>query len=265
MSKADLLRFRDVRDAYRLIGDCRDLGNDPALWHPRMFEGLRRLIGAPHATGGEGRWRRPHHPVEPISAFDSGMEDAVRARYMAYMRENGPACDPIFAAMQPLRGSLITRTRRQLVSDEVWYRSPAYEYRRLNGVDHQLSSVHQVSDEGGISTICLQRASGERDFSPREQRLLNFFHAELGVLIGRSIVSATEPSAEQLSPRLRQTLACLLEGDSEKQVASRLGVSAATAHQYVTTLYRHFKVQSRAQLLAYALRRKTRMASPPVR
>ena len=257
-TKAELLRGQDVRDAYRLIGECRDLGSDPALWHGRMFDGLRHLIGAPNATGGEGRWRRPHHPVEPISAFDSGMEPDVRARYLAYMRANGPAADPIFCAMQHLPGLLITRTRRQLVSDAVWYRSASYEYRRLNGVDHQITSVYQVSDDAAISTVCLQRAAGERDFSPREQRLLNFFHGELGRLIGRSIVSATEPSPEKLSPRLRQTLACLLEGDSEKQVADRLGLSHSTTHQYVTALYRHFKVQSRAQLLAHAIKRMDR-------
>lgn len=30
MRKSDLLRVQDVRDAYRLIGDCRDLGSEPA-------------------------------------------------------------------------------------------------------------------------------------------------------------------------------------------------------------------------------------------
>jgi len=58
MGKSDLLRVQDVRDAYRLIGECRDLGNDPAPWHRHMFGGLCRLIGAPAATGGEGLWRR---------------------------------------------------------------------------------------------------------------------------------------------------------------------------------------------------------------
>src|SRR6266542_197980 len=38
----------------------------------------------------------------------------------------------------------------------------------------------------------------------REQRLLNFFHVEIGPLIGRALVSATEPSPVKLSPRLRQ-------------------------------------------------------------
>jgi DNA-binding NarL/FixJ family response regulator len=48
---------------------------------------------------------------------------------------------------------------------------------------------------------------------------------------------------------------CLLEGDSEKEAAARLALSRATAHQYVTALYRHFRVQSRAQLLAHIIKR----------
>jgi DNA-binding NarL/FixJ family response regulator len=106
--------------------------------------------------------------------------------------------------------------------------------------------------------ITVLRALGERDFSPRERRLLNFFHAELGPLIGGALVSATEPSPVKLSPRLRQTLAYLLEGDSEKQVADHLGLSHDTTHEYVTALYRHFGVKSRAQLMAHAIKRLAR-------
>jgi DNA-binding CsgD family transcriptional regulator len=261
MAKSDLLRVADVRDSYRLIGECRDLGADPALWCPRMFEGLCRLIGAPHATGGEGRWRRPQHPIEPVSAFDFGLEPCARERYLAYMRDHGPVADPICRALQHAPAPLATRTRRQLVADAEWYRSASWEVRRSNGVDHQITSVYQLG--AGIVVICLQRAIGERDFSSREQRLLNFFHGELGRLIGRSLVSAVEPGPRQLPRRLRQTLACLLEGDSEKQVAARLGLSPNTVHQYVTALYRRVGVQSRAELLAHALKRaQWRLAWP---
>ena len=38
-----------------------------------------------------------------------------------------------------------------------------------------------------------------------------------------------------------------------KQVAARLSLSHATTHQYVTALYRHFGVRSRAQLLVHVL------------
>jgi len=255
MTRWHLLRLQDVRNVYRLIGECRDLGGDPAFWHLRMAEGLCGLIGTPMVSLGEGLWVRPG-PVQPLSSYVVGFDPRGHERLRAYRHENGPAHDPIYEALQRMSGRLLTRTRRQLVRDAEWYRSVSFnEYRRLAGTDHQLTSIYQVSDEGAISGICVCRAIGDRDFTPREQQVLNFFHAELGRLIGRSLVSAMEPGPEKLSPRLRQTLACLLEGDSEKQVAARLGLSTATTHQYVTALYRHFNVGSRAQLLAGVIKR----------
>jgi DNA-binding NarL/FixJ family response regulator len=169
------------------------------------------------------------------------------------------SADTIFRALADVPGRVLTRTRTALVSDAVWYRSAAFnDYRKPVGVDHCLLSVCQVSQQGAIATIGLDRGLGERDFSPGEVRLLEFFHEELGRLVGRQLVSATEPTPEKLSPRLRQTLACLIEGDSEKQVAARLGLSPTTVHEYVTALYRRFGVRSRGELLAHVLRRSGR-------
>jgi DNA-binding NarL/FixJ family response regulator len=67
-----------------------------------------------------------------------------------------------------------------------------------------------------------------------------------------------------LPPRLRQTLACLLDGDTEKRAAQRLGISRSTLHQYVTMLYRHFGVTSRPELLIYCLSRYTTRVHSPV-
>ena len=259
MRKSDLLRLQDVRDAYRLIGDCRDLGSDPALWQRRMLVGLCQLIGAPTGACGEGFWARPVHPIQPLSFFDVGLDARGRELFMGYLREIGPQRDAIFRALKDVPGPVLTRTRSALVSDALWYRSADFNnYRKPAGVDHCLASVCEVSHEGAIAAISLTRALGEGDFSPGEVRLLEFFHGELGRLVGRQLVSATEPSPEKLSPRLRQTLACLVEGDSEKQIAARLGLSPTTVHQYVTALYRRFAVQSRGQLLAHVLRRSGR-------
>ena len=181
------------------------------------------LFGVIQAAGGEAWWPRAGRSVEPVSAYSASGEPAAEAALRAYHRAAGPGDDPIFQAIQKLPGRLITRTRRQLVSDGAWYRSAGSEYRRMGGLDHALTSVLQVTDDGAISGIALNRAIGERDFSPREQRLLAFFHAELGRLIRGPLVSATKPGVEQLSPRLHQTLACLLEGDSEKQVPGTSG------------------------------------------
>lgn len=68
---------------------------------------------------------------------------------------------------------------------------------------------------------------------------------------------AREPPAPavSLSPRMRQTLERLLAGDSEKEIAVRLGVSRHTVHVYVKTLYRRFDVCSRWELFARFVRR----------
>jgi DNA-binding NarL/FixJ family response regulator len=124
-------------------------------------------------------------------------------------------------------------------------------------VHHRLASLFPTRD-GAVSFLHLHRPRGGRDFSSRERTLLEFFHGEIGPLVGRALASAAEPTPASLPRRLRQTLACMVEGDSERQVAARLGVSPATAHQYVTALYRRFGVRSRGQLLAHVVRRMMR-------
>jgi len=226
-----------------------------------MLEGLALLFGVVQAAGGEASWERPGRSVRPVSAYSVAAEPAAEDAFLAYHRDVGPSADPSYQAIEKLPDKLITRTRRELVSDAAWYRSATFnEYFRVGGLDHQLVSVFQLSDNGATSVVALNRTLGEHDFSPRETHLLNFFHAELGRLIGGPLVGATDSSLAQLSPRLRETLACLLEGDSEKQVAARLGLSNATVHQYITALYRHFAVQSRAQLLAHVNRRLRQVA-----
>lgn len=53
-----------------------------------------------------------------------------------------------------------------------------------------------------------------------------------------------------LSRRMEQTLRSLLGGDSEKQVAAKLGLSPHTIHVYVKALYKKYGVSTRAELLA---------------
>jgi len=255
MGKSDLLRVQDLRDAYRLIGDCRDLGREPALWQMRMLEGLRRLFGAGDASGGEALLMRPDGRLVPLAPFQSGDTHSHKV-WEQYMRDQGPAIDPFVQDFGRVPGGLVARTRPQVVTDAVYYRSTVYNrYLRVADAHHRLMSFHQTVEGSAVNVVHLTRPHSDRDFSTREQRLLDFFHRELGPLIGRQLVSAAEPSLGALSRRLRQTLACLVEGDSEKQVAARLGLSPTTVHQYVTTLYRRFGVRSRGQLLAHVLKR----------
>ena len=80
-------------------------------------------------------------------------------------------------------------------------------------------------------------------------------HAVLAPLIGGPLARFAEPSPAELPPRSRQVLWCLLEGDSDKQVATRLGISRLTVNAHTKAIYRHFGVRGRAELLARWIRR----------
>jgi DNA-binding CsgD family transcriptional regulator len=59
---------------------------------------------------------------------------------------------------------------------------------------------------------------------------------------------------KDLSPRMRQTLRCLLVGDQEKEIARHLKLSQNTIHVYVKALYRKYQVSCRGELLSKFLR-----------
>jgi DNA-binding CsgD family transcriptional regulator len=263
MAGSGQLRVADVRAALRLVGECRDLGYDPGLWSQHMFEGLCRLTGARAGGGGEARKVLPAGPLEAVHHVETGYAPWEDDLLAAFLRVNGIDSHPLAIAGEgwwaatPRPGRLAVRTRRQLVPDREWYGSIAYnEYHRVIRTDHCLISVLVLATDGLFSSIVLSRTTRERDFAPRHRRLLHLFHEELGRLIGPVLMLTGDPlSPTRLPPRVRETLRCLLEGDGEKQAAARMGLSRETVHQYVKTLYRHYRVASRAELLARVLRR----------
>jgi DNA-binding CsgD family transcriptional regulator len=256
MAEPGHLRLEDVRAALRLVGECRDLGYDPALWMRHAFEGLCRLVGARVVLGGEGHWDRPTGPLTPISSALVGLSGTVERDFVSRIRAGGLRADVITERLQVTPGRHLTRARRQLLPDPAWYGSSQYiDYHRPAGIDHCAASVLELPGGRALMTGA-HRSVGERDFSARELLLVHLFHDELGRLIGPVLVSAEDAlSPTRLPPRVRETLGCLLEGDGEKQAAARMGLSRATVHQYVKALYRHYRVASRAELLARVLRR----------
>jgi DNA-binding CsgD family transcriptional regulator len=59
--------------------------------------------------------------------------------------------------------------------------------------------------------------------------------------------------AQQMPLRVHETLKCFLAGKTEKETARMLGLSAHTVHHYAKTIYAHFCVSSRGELLSRCL------------
>ncbi|HEX4606755.1 MAG TPA: helix-turn-helix transcriptional regulator, partial [Urbifossiella sp.] len=103
--------------------------------------------------------------------------------------------------------------------------------------------------------LYLLRHIGARNFNDRECTVTAETMAAVAPLVGGPLSRFGEPSPADLPPRARQVLRCLLEGDSDKQVAARLRLSQHTVNQYTKQIYRYFHVSARAELLARWVRR----------
>ena len=88
-----------------------------------------------------------------------------------------------------------------------------------------------------------------RTSAPRARAVVRESQAIVAPLIGGPLARFTEPAPSNLTPRRREVLRCLLEGDGDKQIAARLGMSQHTVNTHTKTIYHHFTVQSH-ELLA---------------
>jgi len=73
--------------------------------------------------------------------------------------------------------------------------------------------------------------------------------------VGTALARFSDPSPSDLPPRTRQVLACLLEGDSDKLIAKRLGMSGYTVNGHTKVIFQQIGVQTRMELLALWSRR----------
>jgi DNA-binding NarL/FixJ family response regulator len=120
------------------------------------------------------------------------------------------------------------------------------------------TSSARLGNVGALAKVVRSLPNPPSDAVARKRKMVADFCHLLGEEYSRPVVR----SIPGLSRRHEQTLEGLLAGDSEKQIAHKLGVSRNTVHVYVTALYRRFDVSSRGELLAKFLnRQKWRIAA----
>jgi hypothetical protein len=219
-----------------------------------MLEELRRLTGAQLALYLQIRnlGTEAEQITEPL---DSGfLDESDRALWAHYQREGAHRDDPFHLRYyRTFTGSLRTRSLESVVDLAEWRRSRHYnEYIRPCGLDDRITSSVHLPETSPQETqvIVLHRSAADGRYPQRAKRLVHLFHQELVPLLGRKLtLPGARPAEPALPNQLRHVLRHLLDGDSEKQVAARLGLSAHTVNRHVQRLYRRFGVHSRAELM----------------
>jgi DNA-binding CsgD family transcriptional regulator len=244
-----------VRKAMQLVYECCELGTDFLAWREHLLQGLMPLVDAEIGFGGAVFFRdwtaRESTGPSILQVFsDVGWPNQRdREVYLDWIHRGLPADNPMSAKLGGHGGKKFVATRQEVVTDRDWRRAPLIDRMRRDGhVDEAMCSAEQFAS-GRLLLIAMQRARGRRPFSDRDREILTIVHEEVHGRLERRLMLSPSLGVHALSPRMRQVLLGLLDGDSEKQVALRLGISRHTAHEHVKRLHRHYGVSSRAELL----------------
>ncbi len=274
------VRVRDLRLILEIVGECRDLGDEAARWTSHLARRAAPLIDGDHTVTGffedqalavvragtpeHGDPRGREQFVEASGSFqvawgwENGFHPEAYLRLHRAVIARGEKFHPLMAAYLAARDrdDGVALSREDVVRDPDWFRSECYrDFIEPAAAGPIVMNYRRGRHVGGSWCLIVTRTAGRRDYTARQKAILRELNAAIAPLVGGPLAQLREPSPAALAPRVRAVLKCFLEGDSDKQVAKRLGISTYTVNQYAKVIYRHFAVASRAELLARWVRR----------
>jgi len=246
----------DVRPVVRLLADALapDDGRGPKI--TRLMDGLGEMINA------DGwiwmRTRLDNNVEQPPSNIDFVMgglfDEAALAEYADWSLEvYGPPPENLEVRRLNALRRPFTRTRGELVDDRTWSEPRCVEHVRRFGFDEFMYSfvplVEQEDEAIVFSGAMLVRRIGRRGFSPRDGRLIHLVLCECGDLHTEGLNVELSQYVRRLTPRQHTVLTLLLDGQTPARAAANLRLSPHTVNGHIKAIYRHFGVQSRAELM----------------
>jgi hypothetical protein len=250
MAKSNRLRLGEIKAAFRLVAEARDLGADPDAWRGHVVRELRRRIGGTVAMTVDMHDFLPGRLPRLVAPIDLGWDsDRERRLFLYYLDSDLPKIDPSAVAWVERMGRrrYSAASRSEMIGDREWYASPIVsEGRRSCRIDDSLISCTVLGRPGRVQGFQFYRPWGGRQFTARDRSVVRLVHIELI----RHMTDGPAAGAEALPPHLRRTLDALLKGSTAKVAARALGLSVHTVDGYRKAIYRHFGVGSLPQLLA---------------
>ena len=214
----------------RLVGETAELWYDPALQRKYTIESLCRVLPADAGvcfnfgeilTGGEGACG---------SLVQHGL-DAKQEQLVCNYLQTGKPQDPALTKLAEISDAVVVARRAELVDDKNWYDSSHYtKLRSPLGLDDTLYA--KISIPNKTIAIALSRKGGAEPFTERQAHLVSLCLSQMAWPY-QPDHAAEDPRLASLQPRLRKVMQHLLDGDGEKQVAAKLGLSKHTVHEYV--------------------------------
>lgn len=257
------LSSHDVADLLQLFGELVELRTADE----RRIHASRRLCGLLRArAGGFCTVRLSLTAKDEPAVADVefvGHTAAEKERLERFFRDadqfqTNPIARHVQARLCSSTSQSLFVSRPDVASIRRWRMLPyVNEVLRPANVDDFLSGCWLPDGERRYSYLTVRRAWGDRCFSPRERALFAHFHAFAGRFLATKPRSVEDgrPAGRvldwpRMTPRRRLVLEGLLQGESEKEIARRIGRSRHTVHRHVMWIYRAMGVSSRSELMA---------------
>lgn len=248
------LTFTEVRELLHLFNACRDRGEGPILWRQHLCAALGLFLNAHYVMSAElARSSTDKWCVRGCTGWDSNASAGSDHRQLEQRSQYALEMETGWASLATAAAEA-SRCDSTARSDRVKVALPA---DKLATGLHSVMQVPRLPCT--VDALALYRQSGTAEYTRRDVSVLQLVHQQMVLLIGEQLSAWHEPAPSLLPPRARQVLRLVLSGHSDKQIAAELAVSPHTVNQYTKKVYRHFRVNSRAELLAYWVSRGWRV------
>lgn len=239
----------DVRAIVRLLGEVAASRKDHSGMKRQLMDGLCGLIGAECWVWALGcRMREGEQPIY-TSFMYGGFTEERFARFLA-AQEHGDMSwlsAPILHELEDQRRH-VTRLRQQMDRKNLFEKSEVFRFWCAADIGPIILSLRPLMDDT-VGTMALYRGKDRPLFSPRESRIAHIVLSEVPWLHEQGWPDDRGSTVPKLSPRLRLVLNLLLDGQGRKQIAAHLSISENTVSGYSKEIYRHFRVNSHAELM----------------
>jgi DNA-binding CsgD family transcriptional regulator len=235
----DLRRLLDLTDLAKV-----DDPGSPLPWS--LLTGLMNLVGCDCVTYESHDISKKtllHH--QSTSRFDGGgdfADDAVQNSFWSlYWRG---LCD-----YWPRTGDYAS-VRRMLAEHQWhgWSGTPYAEWVRTVGVHGEIT-IAFPPDDGLHHRLLLWRFCG-RDFTERDCLLLTLIQPRIALL--HAAIRRRQTGTVDLTPRQWELMRLLAAGSTNRQIASRLGLSEGTVRTHCENIFQRLRVTNRLAAVARA-------------
>lgn len=240
----------DVRAIVRILGQVAAMQASPDAQRAFLMGELAQLLGTDTWVWGVSPLLVPGKQPVYIYHQTGGFDERRMSRYLTAVEhpDCGEMTAPLALAFNEA-GAQVTRSIRQIVTDERYAMSPAKPFWEAAGIDPIMITLHPVPGYG-ISCIGFYRPVGAPQFTERDSQIAHIILGEVPLLHEAGMPHATSRTLPQLPPRCRLILNQLVHGFTRKTIADHLGLRQSTVDGYVKKIFDHFHVHSQSELIA---------------